>query len=66
MTLLINGEKKELEKPCTLTELLQELRYEGKHFAVALNRQFIPRSQYTTTAIKDQDEIEILMPLQGG
>jgi len=66
MNLLINGERKEVSDTRTLLELLKELEYEGRTFAVALNREFVPRSEYGTTSVKDQDEIEILVPLQGG
>lgn len=66
MKLLINGEKKEVSETRRLTELLKELNYEGQNFAVAINRQFIPRAEYEKTSLQDSDEIEILMPLQGG
>ncbi|CAH9054976.1 hypothetical protein PSECIP111951_02708 [Pseudoalteromonas holothuriae] len=35
-------------------------------FAVALNGQFIPRSQCQTTLLSDGDSVELLSPIQGG
>jgi sulfur carrier protein len=35
-------------------------------FAVAVNGQFIPRSQCMETELKDGDKIELLSPIQGG
>lgn len=35
-------------------------------FAVALNTQFIPRSQYSNHLLKSGDKIEIISPVTGG
>lgn len=36
------------------------------NFTVALNHQFVPRTQYEATALKAGDEIELLVPMSGG
>jgi sulfur carrier protein len=36
------------------------------NFAVALNHQFVPRTQYEATTLKAGDEIELLVPMSGG
>jgi sulfur carrier protein len=65
MRLLINGETKDVNAT-TVAEVVKALGYEGDFFAVALNRACVPRSAYAATKVKDNDEIEILSPMQGG
>lgn len=61
-----NDEKILLEQKISLAEILNKRGYVDSHFAVALNRQFIPRSQYTATHLDAGDVIEIISPMQGG
>jgi len=49
-----------------LTELLEAQGYANKQFAIAINRQFIPRSCYATTQLQAGDIIDIITPMQGG
>ena len=35
-------------------------------YAVALNSDFVSRSQYTSTLLKDGDSIDVLFPIHGG
>jgi len=35
-------------------------------FVIALNQTFVPRSQYSSTQLQDNDEIELLSPMAGG
>ena len=60
MRLTINGKEKELQSSRNVQDLLQELEITEPHVAVALNLQVIPRSNYTDTALKDGDKIEIV------
>jgi sulfur carrier protein len=66
MKLLINGKTQTIDKATTIAELIKSLGYEGDFFAVALNRACIPRTNYAATAVNENDEIEILSPMQGG
>ena len=66
MKLRINGKEKNLENVGTVAEVAKALGYEGNFFAVALNRACVPRANYAATAINENDEIEILSPMQGG
>jgi sulfur carrier protein len=61
----LNGEAKETSAK-TIAELVKSLGYDGDYFAVARNLTCVPRAQYANTSINDNDEIEILMPMQGG
>lgn len=64
MILLINDKPTET-KAQTLTGLVLELEIEGA-FALALNENFVPKSQYADTLINENDRIEIVAPMQGG
>lgn len=66
MKLTINGEKCEIVKSQTLEELIRELNIQAPNFAVALNQQVIPKSKYATTAIQENDEVEIVHAVGGG
>ena len=66
MKLTINGEKRENVKSQSLEELIRELNIQAPNFAVALNQQVIPKSKYATTAIQENDEVEIVHAVGGG
>jgi sulfur carrier protein len=65
MRVIINGEQREIAA-ASVDALLGELEYEGTHFAIALNYDVLPRSQWAQTRLKTGDEIEIITPRQGG
>ena len=65
MRVIVNGEHREIAS-ANVDALLSELEYEGTHFAIALNFDVLPRSQWAQTPLKNGDEIEIITPRQGG
>ena len=65
MTITLNGRPEALESPTTLAALLERLGYVSG-FAVALNREFVPRGEYERTRIAPGDELEVLAARQGG
>jgi sulfur carrier protein len=65
MRVIVNGEQREIAS-VRVDALLSELEYEGRHFAIALNYDVLPRSQWAQTQLKNGDEIEIITPRQGG
>ena len=65
MRVIVNGEHREIAS-ASVDALLCELEYEGTHFAIALNFDVLPRSQWARTPLKNGDEIEIITPRQGG
>lgn len=66
MRLVINGKEKEIHSSGNVEELLKELDITGRHVAVALNLEVIPRSRYTETRLKEGDKIEIVHAVGGG
>ena len=65
MRVIINGEEREIAS-MSVDTLLDELDYEGTHFAVAVNYDVLPKSRWAETQLKNGDEIEIITPRQGG
>jgi sulfur carrier protein len=65
MRVTVNGEQREIASR-SVDALLGELEYEGTHFAIALNYDVLPKSQWSQTPLKSGDEIEIITPRQGG
>ncbi len=65
MRVTVNGEQREIAS-ASVDALLGELEYEGTHFAIAVNYDVVPKSQWAKTQLKNGDEIEIITPRQGG
>ncbi len=62
----VNGEIKEVSENLNVLALIKELGYTTKGFAVAINTTFVAIDTYADTIIKENDEIDILAPVQGG
>ncbi|MGX9389871.1 sulfur carrier protein ThiS [Nitrobacteraceae bacterium UC4446_H13] len=65
MRVTINGEARDVTAT-RIDALLNELEYEGSHFAIALNFDVLPKSRWAEAHLKAGDEIEIITPRQGG
>jgi sulfur carrier protein len=65
MTLIVNGEKREVAGG-TLADALRALNYGEAKVATALNGEFVPARARGLTSVKDGDRLEILAPRQGG
>jgi thiamine biosynthesis protein ThiS len=63
----LNGE------PCTVTDdlplkkALQTWGYrDDQNFAVAVNGEFVPHSEYLKTRLKNKDQVDVVTMVQGG
>ena len=65
MRVTVNGEQREISAS-HVDALLNELEYQGTHFAIALNFDVLPKAKWAQTPLKHGDEIEIITPRQGG
>jgi len=66
LTVFINGERLQLDDPLTIAELLLQHGQSKKQMAVAVNGEFVSRSQYTDTHVNNNDEIDIVTAVGGG
>jgi sulfur carrier protein len=67
MKLRVNGEefKSEASK-INLKDFLVQNGYELEYIAIAVNLNFIPKSDYDLYYLNEGDDLEILTPMQGG
>ena len=64
--IILNGNKLEIKTPLTALAMLEELGFEKKFVAVAINRKCILKKEFPTAIIKNGDEVEVLSPTAGG
>ena len=65
MKVLINDTPHELASDARLPDALQAIQA-APPFAVAINREFVPRSQYAQRVLQADDRIEVIRPVTGG
>lgn len=65
MRIEVNGKRREVAAE-TLAALLDELEYDERHVATALNQTFVRKADRDAARLKDGDRIEIVSPRQGG
>jgi thiamine biosynthesis protein ThiS len=65
MRLTINGEEREYTAS-TLDALIEELGMKGDRVAVELNREIVPRGNWSASKLKDGDRLEIVHFVGGG
>lgn len=66
ITVWLNNEQKQLPAAVCLAEALSQWQPPGGGFAIAINQVFVPRANYSATPLRDGDQIELLIPMQGG
>ncbi|MFH0131545.1 sulfur carrier protein ThiS [Variovorax sp. VaC1] len=65
MNILINDKPFALPDSATLTDALVALNATPP-FAVAVNREFVPRSAYAARTLQPDDRVEVIRPVTGG
>jgi sulfur carrier protein len=65
MQISVNGKAHDIEA-ATLAALLDELDYGEATVATAVNQSFVRAADRAVTALRDGDQVEILVPRQGG
>ena len=66
MNIIVNGESQSLESDASLEQLLVMLGLDGKRIAVEVNRDIVPRNDYDSFQLSDNDTIEIVNAIGGG
>ena len=65
MHVLINDVAHTLPEPATVADALVAMNAMPP-YAVAVNREFVPRSAYAAHALKNDDRLEVIRPVTGG
>ena len=66
ITVELNGEAKRVPADSTLSEAIEQWQLAQQTFAIALNQHFVPKSLYQQTSLSDGDQVELVIPMQGG
>ena len=66
MQVTINAETKELPEACSVAQMIELLSLQNKRLAVEINKELVPRSEFTSHQIQAGDEIEIVQAIGGG
>lgn len=66
MSIILNGENKQIDNNTTIEQLLQSLELSNKRLAVEINQQIIPRSDFTGHILNELDKVEIVQAIGGG
>jgi thiamine biosynthesis protein ThiS len=66
MTIILNGERYELERPTTVTALLSQLEIDPRRVAVEHNIVVVKRTAFDATLIREGDQVEIVNFVGGG
>jgi sulfur carrier protein len=66
MDIIVNGESLRLEKPITVTALLEARGLAGKRVAVERNGEIVAKSRHAETPLAAGDRIEIVVAVGGG
>ncbi len=64
--MIINGKEVILEKSLTLLEYIQSLGHKVEHVAVEKNGIIVPRANFATELLTNEDKIEIVCFVGGG
>lgn len=66
MEISVNGDQKSFAVSLSLAQLIEQLGMKGERVAVELNREIVPRAQWSATELHDGDRLEIVHFVGGG
>ena len=66
MNIIVNGEKLNISKNSTISQLLQILEISDKVMAVAINMEIVKKDKWDTRQIEEGDKLELLHFVGGG
>jgi len=66
MRIMVNGQSMDVADGLNVEALLTALGVKREYTAVAVNREVMPRAQYTTVSLQEGDRVEIVRPMGGG
>lgn len=66
MEVFVNGEKQQFEEGTTVQDILNHFGIEAKRMAVERNAEVVKRSEWSTTEVRQADQLELLEFVGGG
>jgi len=66
LSIRVNGEARTVPAESSVADLIEALGLSGRRFAVAVNRDVVPRGQHAARRFSAGDRVEILEAVGGG
>ncbi|MBU0622038.1 MAG: sulfur carrier protein ThiS [Gammaproteobacteria bacterium] len=66
ISIIINGETRQLSGTLTVAALIDEMGLTGKRVALERNGEIVPRSTFPNQQLADGDKLEIVVAVGGG
>lgn len=66
INIILNGKDKQLDDKTSIAQLLETLAMSEKRLAVEVNQQIVPRGDFASHLLKEQDKVEIVQAIGGG
>lgn len=66
MKITLNGNQHPIQQPLSLSDLLKSLNLDGKPIVAELNHSPILPKDFSTTTIRDGDQLELVTLAAGG
>ncbi len=66
ISITVNGEARQFERPLNCAELLAQLELAGKRVALERNGEIVPRSRFAEQRLAEGDRLEIVVAVGGG
>ena len=66
MTIILNGEPREITGGTSVHDLLEELELVDRPVAVERNRSIVSRSRFEETLLEEGDRVEVVSFVPGG
>ena len=66
MQIIVNGRPQTVDQGITIAHLLEDLRLTGKHVAVEVNLELVPRQRHAEHPLAEGDRLEIVTLVGGG
>ena len=65
-TIIANGQRKEIELPCTVVDFLRSCGFTQGQVVVEYNGKILRRNEMESASLKDGDSLEVIAPVAGG
>ncbi|MDG1773605.1 MAG: sulfur carrier protein ThiS [Oceanicoccus sp.] len=66
ITIFLNDQVTEIVPEQSIQQMIAGLSDKPDNFAIAVNENFVPKTEYDQLLLQQGDRVELLVPMQGG
>jgi len=66
MKIVLNGHERDIERGATIADLVALSGLVGKRVAIEVNREIVPRGDYSARVLAADDRVEVVHAIGGG